>query len=72
LHALRTRVFVSDVESARQPRADTEKTELKSLPLLGDLVGESAPMRALRREVAEVAPLRSTVLLTGETGVGKG
>jgi transcriptional regulator with GAF, ATPase, and Fis domain len=63
---------MSGVESARHRRADMEKTELKSLPLFGDLVGESAPMRALRREVAEVAPLRSTVLLTGETGVGKG
>jgi DNA-binding NtrC family response regulator len=29
-------------------------------------------MRALRWEIAEVAPLRSTVLLIGETGVGKG
>lgn len=37
-----------------------------------DLVGDSESMAALRREIAAVAPLRSTVLVTGETGVGKG
>ena len=36
------------------------------------LLGESPPMRALRREIAAVAPLGSTVLLSGETGAGKG
>jgi transcriptional regulator with GAF, ATPase, and Fis domain len=39
---------------------------------IGDLVGESQVMRALREEVELVAPLQSTVLLTGETGTGKG
>jgi len=37
-----------------------------------DLVGDSESMEELRREIAAVAPLRSTVLVTGETGVGKG
>jgi transcriptional regulator with GAF, ATPase, and Fis domain len=46
--------------------------QVEDVPRLSDLVGESAPMRALRREIATAAPLRSTVLLTGETGVGKG
>lgn len=36
------------------------------------LVGESESMRELRCEVERVAPLPCTVLLTGETGVGKG
>jgi DNA-binding NtrC family response regulator len=36
------------------------------------LVGSSATTRRLREEIAIVAPLRSTVLVTGETGVGKG
>ncbi len=35
-------------------------------------LGGSAAMRALQREIAAVAPLQSTVLLSGETGVGKG
>ncbi len=35
-------------------------------------VGESVPMRRLREELARLAPLDTTVLLGGETGVGKG
>ncbi|MEE2676992.1 MAG: sigma-54 dependent transcriptional regulator [Myxococcota bacterium] len=36
------------------------------------LVGHSAVMQQLRRDMEAVAPVHSTVLLTGETGVGKG
>jgi transcriptional regulator with GAF, ATPase, and Fis domain len=46
--------------------------ELEALPQLGELVGASSPMCGLRAEIRKVAPLHSTVLLTGETGVGKG
>ncbi len=37
----------------------------------GELVGRSAAMQALRGEIDLVAPTPHTVLLTGETGVGK-
>jgi DNA-binding NtrC family response regulator len=37
-----------------------------------EIAGESAATRALRRAIAQVAALDTTVLLTGETGVGKG
>jgi DNA-binding NtrC family response regulator len=35
------------------------------------LVGDSLPMRAVLRDVALVAPTRTTVLILGETGTGK-
>jgi len=35
------------------------------------LVGHSVPMRAVLRDVALVAPTRTTVLILGETGTGK-
>jgi DNA-binding NtrC family response regulator len=36
------------------------------------LAGDSAAMKELRRQIAEVASTRSTVLIRGETGTGKG
>jgi DNA-binding NtrC family response regulator len=35
------------------------------------LIGDSAPMRALREAIARVAPIPSTVLIVGESGSGK-
>ena len=35
------------------------------------IIGESTPMRAVLRQVEQVAPTKATVLITGETGVGK-
>jgi len=37
----------------------------------GDLVGDSAPMQALRRTIDKVAPSAATALVTGESGTGK-
>ncbi len=36
------------------------------------LIGLSAPFQAIMRQVREAAQVRSTVLITGETGTGKG
>jgi two-component system nitrogen regulation response regulator NtrX len=36
-----------------------------------ELLGESAPMRKLREEIARVAPTDARVLITGENGTGK-
>lgn len=36
-----------------------------------DMVGESAPMQRLRQVIRQVAPEKSTVLISGETGTGK-
>ena len=45
------------------------------MPVINDssrhIIGESAPMQAVLRQVAQVAPTKATVLITGETGVGK-
>ena len=35
------------------------------------IIGESTPMQVVLRQVAQVAPTNATVLITGETGVGK-
>ncbi|MCS6798333.1 MAG: sigma-54 dependent transcriptional regulator [Myxococcota bacterium] len=38
---------------------------------VGELVGESAPMRELRERIARAAPASAPVLVTGERGTGK-
>jgi two-component system nitrogen regulation response regulator NtrX len=50
-------------------------SELRSLRSRFDgessLIGDSAPMRALRDAIARVAPIPSSVLIEGESGTGK-
>ncbi|MBN2451895.1 MAG: sigma 54-interacting transcriptional regulator [Lentisphaeria bacterium] len=38
----------------------------------GKLIGNSAPMREIQRLIVRVADARTTVVITGDTGVGKG
>jgi formate hydrogenlyase transcriptional activator len=45
--------------------------EARSEHDFGNIVGESAPLRATLRKVETVAPTDSTVLIYGETGTGK-
>jgi transcriptional regulator with GAF, ATPase, and Fis domain len=45
--------------------------ELRAEGGFDEIVGASAPMKAMLREVRQVAPTAATVLLTGETGTGK-
>jgi two-component system response regulator AtoC len=40
-------------------------------PAFEDIVGDSAPMRSVFEDIRRVAPTRSAVLITGETGTGK-
>ena len=47
------------------------QSELKAERGLRSLSGDSAPMKAVRRAIQQVAPTDSTVLILGETGVGK-
>jgi DNA-binding NtrC family response regulator len=47
------------------------KAQLDSRDRFGDLIGKSAGMREVFRLVERVAPSRATVLLCGESGVGK-
>lgn len=48
------------------------KMELESSAQLGEIVGKSEAIRLLRAQIERVAPTDSSVLITGETGVGKG
>ena len=45
---------------------------MESKPGLTDIVGVSNPIKYVMYRIKQVAPSRTTVLLTGETGTGKG
>jgi len=75
-----------DLETLSVKRLTLENTYLKTnseaeavrdfavKPVDGDfagLIGQSPPMLALKQLIAQVAPEKATVLITGETGTGK-
>jgi transcriptional regulator with GAF, ATPase, and Fis domain len=47
------------------------RTEVLEASAFGDIVGKSAALEAILRQIDLVAPTESTVLITGESGVGK-
>ncbi len=55
--------------AATQPAP--EESQSDRLPALGPMYGDSPPMRRLFRILRKVAPTDMTVLLAGESGVGK-
>jgi DNA-binding NtrC family response regulator len=57
---------------SRQAAASPDRTRRMGVVAAGHgLVGQSLPMQAVLRDVALVAPTRTTVLILGETGTGK-
>lgn len=64
--ALENRNSKLQIESLKKEISDSEKT-LK----LGNIVGTSRKMQNVLQMVKKVAPTKATVLITGETGVGK-
>lgn len=64
--ALENRNSKLQIETLKKEISDSEKT-LK----LGNIVGTSQKMQKVLQMVKKVAPTKATVLITGETGVGK-
>ena len=47
------------------------RTEMESFPHPQQIIGDSAAVRGILQQLDRVSPTESTVLITGETGVGK-
>ncbi len=64
--ALEQRLLKSEADNLRRQLRDKEGSGLSGL------VGASAPMQAVYRTAKQVAGAKATVLITGESGTGKG
>ena len=65
----RDRVLLALRNAIERRRLEDENRLLRGAP--SELVGESAAMRELRTMIERAAPTPATVLITGESGVGK-
>ena len=71
LEQLRTTVERATEESRIRRSAPSLKRRAKQSAHYGGMLGDSAAMQALKRDIAKIADTRGTVLLTGESGTGK-
>jgi DNA-binding NtrC family response regulator len=58
-------------KSLLQSEVNELRQILKKQQTMPTLIGKSAPMQELKKEIARIAPLDCTVLIQGETGTGK-
>ncbi len=66
------KVIVAVGNALTHRRMRSELLELRSAGLrMGDIIGESIPMKALRQQIALMAPTNGRVLIYGESGTGK-
>ncbi len=63
-------IVIKNAISARQLRRENREFK-KQLESRGLIVGQSIPMKALRQQIAMMAPTNGRVLIYGESGTGK-
>ncbi len=66
----KTLILVKNAIDAKRLRSENRDLK-KQLFTRGEIVGESVPMKALRQQIALMAPTNARVLIFGESGTGK-
>lgn len=62
---------IRQLKDRLQGETDYLRIEIRKNFRHGEIIGESAAMQAVIRQIEQVAPTNSSVLISGETGVGK-
>jgi len=66
----KTVILVKNAVEARKLRGENRELK-KQVQAKGEIVGQSIPLKALRQQVALMAPSNGRVLIYGESGTGK-
>ncbi|HSA94066.1 MAG TPA: sigma-54 dependent transcriptional regulator [Terriglobales bacterium] len=66
----KTLILVKNAVEARRLRSENRDFK-RQLQSKSEIVGESVPMKALRKQIALMAPTNGRVLIYGESGTGK-
>jgi transcriptional regulator with GAF, ATPase, and Fis domain len=66
-----TVIQVGSTKLRFQPLSESVEVELATNGRFGGMIGDSVKMRQLFARLEKIAPSNATVLITGETGVGK-
>jgi two-component system, NtrC family, nitrogen regulation response regulator NtrX len=66
----KTLILVKNAVEAHRLRVENRELKTQSLGR-GEIVGNSVPMKALRQQIALMAPTNGRVLIFGESGTGK-
>lgn len=66
----RTLIVVKNAVQARRLRGENRDLK-RQVAARGDIVGDSVPVKALRQQIALMAPTNGRVLIFGESGTGK-
>src|SRR5581483_6979885 len=66
----KTLILVKNALEARRLRSENRELKQKQQPRSA-IVGDSVPMKALRQQIALMAPTNGRVLIYGESGTGK-
>src|SRR6201996_1749348 len=66
----RTLLVLRNAMTAHQLREDNQEFS-RQLAIKGSVTGQSVPMKALRQQIALMAPTNGRVLIYGESGTGK-
>lgn len=67
----RLRMMIDRLLSERSLRGRLDILESEMEALIGEMIGESEQMRAVKSEMKRLAEVNSNVLITGESGTGK-
>jgi transcriptional regulator with GAF, ATPase, and Fis domain len=74
---MRWHVAATDIDERKRAEEKLQlenvalREEIDKASMFAEIVGTSRTLRAVLSEIAKVAPIDSTVLITGETGTGK-